>query len=156
MIERFASIHAQDVNEAAAAHIREAMARLDPSSPQLSRELFRIGLEALAGYRDPGEPRCFLEKTPKNEEHFEEIFQGFPEARVIHLVRDPRAVYLSNKRSDAFRMEPDFAARQWVKSLRCVLRQVAKFDRATRICSPGPRRRFTTSATSSAWISTPR
>jgi hypothetical protein len=131
MLDRFADeFRAGEARADAARRVREGVAALDPASPLLGRELIRIALEALAAARDPAGARCFLEKTPKNEEHFDEIFRMFPEARVIHLVRDPRAVYLSNKRSEAYRMEPGFAARQWVKSLRYSLRQVVKFGRA--------------------------
>lgn len=117
----------------AARRFHEGAARLDPASPTLARDLIGLVLHALAAARDPAGARCFLEKTPKNEAHLDEIFASFPQARVVHLVRDPRAVYLSNKRSDAFRMEPDFAARQWVKSLGCILRQTTKFARAPQI-----------------------
>jgi hypothetical protein len=127
---RFADYRAGEARAEAAGRIRAQVRRLDPASPTLGRELIRIALEALAAARDPSAARCFLEKTPKNEEHLDEIFQVFPQARIIHLVRDPRAVYLSNKRSETYRMEPGFVARQWVKSLRCALRQVVKFGRA--------------------------
>lgn len=127
LLSRFADFRAGDHQAAAAARIRLGVEGLDPASPAMPRELFRISLEALAAARDPGAASCFLEKTPKNEEHLGEIFALFPSARVIQLVRDPRAVYLSNKRSDAFRMAPDFAAQQWVKSIRYILRHVVKF-----------------------------
>lgn len=127
LISRFADFRAQDRQMAAADRIRLGMATVDPGSADLPRELFRISLEALAAAQDPGGAKCFLEKTPKNEEHLDEIFALFPRARVIQLVRDPRAVYLSNKRSDAFRMTPEFAAQQWVKSIRRILRHVVKF-----------------------------
>lgn len=117
----------------AARRFDEGAARLDPASPTLARELVGVVLDALAAARDPAGARCFLEKTPKTEAHLDEVFASFPQARVIHLVRDPRAVYLSNKRSDAYRMEPDFAARQWVKSLGCILRQTTKFARGPQI-----------------------
>lgn len=131
MLDRFADgFRAGKAQKLAAARVREGVAGLDPGDPALGRSLIAIALRALAAFRDPADACCFLEKTPKNEEHFDEIFRDFPEARVIHLVRDPRAVYLSNKRSDEYRMEPDFAARQWVKSLRHALRQVVKFGRA--------------------------
>lgn len=133
LLDRFADYRAGEARAEAARWIRAGVSDLDPASPVLGRELIRISLEALSAARDPAGARCFLEKTPKNEEHLDEIFEIFPQARVIHLVRDPRAVYLSNKRSDSYRMEPGFAARQWVKSLRCTLRQVVKFGRGPQI-----------------------
>lgn len=133
LLEWFADFARDEAYEAGAARIRAGVQALDPTSPGLTRALFALVLEAVACVRDPGQARCFLEKTPKNEAHFDEMFRAFPTARVIYLVRDPRAVYLSNKRAEAFRMEPGFAARQWVKSLRSVLRQVVKFGGAERI-----------------------
>jgi hypothetical protein len=130
LLDRFADHRAGEAQAEAARLIRQGVPGLDPAAAGLGRELIRIALEALAAARDPTGARCFLEKTPKNEEHLDEIFRTFPQARVIQLVRDPRAVYLSNKRSEAYRMDPAFVARQWVKSLRCALRQVVKFGRA--------------------------
>lgn len=129
----FAEYLAGEGQAEAIRRIGAGSARLDPASPTLARELIGLTLEALAAARDPAGARCFLEKTPKNEAHLDEIFTGFPRARVIHLVRDPRAVYLSNKRSDAYRIEPEVAARQWAKSLGCILRQAAEFGRGPQI-----------------------
>lgn len=40
----------------------------------------------------------FVEKTPSNYCHADKIFADFPNARIIHLLRDPRDNYLSLKR----------------------------------------------------------
>lgn len=42
--------------------------------------------------------RIPCEKTPQNVFYLQEIFDLFPQARVINIVRDPRAVLLSQKR----------------------------------------------------------
>lgn len=39
--------------------------------------------------------RRWAEKTPKNILHIEYLFRLFPEARFIHMIRDPRDVYCS-------------------------------------------------------------
>lgn len=39
-----------------------------------------------------------VEKTPQNVFYLKDIFHHFPQARIINLVRDPRAVMLSQKR----------------------------------------------------------
>lgn len=38
------------------------------------------------------------EKTPANLYHVPELLEWFPNARILHTFRDPRAVYISNKR----------------------------------------------------------
>ncbi len=93
------------------------VAALDPDDPALPRALFLLGLERWSRTVDPGEAVAFLEKTPKTEEHLPALFAAFPTAKVLFAVRDPRGVYVSNRRSPAFRQEPDFIARQWVRSL---------------------------------------
>lgn len=45
--------------------------------------------------RNGAEIAC--EQTPRNVFHLEEIHRVFPRARVVHMVRDPRAVLLSQK-----------------------------------------------------------
>ena len=98
---------------------------LDLDDPALARAVFRIGLERWSRKHNPKQAVAFLEKTPKNEEHLEALFAAFPNAKVLYLLRDPRALYISNSRSPLPRMAPDFIARQWVKSVRRVLTYVA-------------------------------
>lgn len=45
-----------------------------------------------------GKPR-WAEKTPRNIEFIEDIFQYWKDAQFIHVVRDPRDIYVSRKRS---------------------------------------------------------
>jgi PAS domain-containing protein len=111
----------------------ERVEALDIASPTLAREIFRIGLERWSRKRNPGDAIAFLEKTPKNEEHLRSLFENFPAARVVYLLRDPRAVYISNRRSEIYRIEPAFAAMQWVKSVRNVLKQFIKPEFGSRI-----------------------
>lgn len=57
-------------------------------------------LDSLFGtYADRlGKPR-WCEKTPGNVLHMDRIFQGWPDARMIHLMRDPFDAYTSMKRT---------------------------------------------------------
>ncbi len=61
----------------------------------------------------------FGDKTPSHAAHLEQIFRDFPEARVIHIVRDPRGTLLSLSRmpwasasdvANAFLYENDWRA----------------------------------------------
>lgn len=40
----------------------------------------------------------WVEKTPSNVPYAEELFRLFPDAKLIHLLRDPRAVFASRRR----------------------------------------------------------
>jgi hypothetical protein len=44
-------------------------------------------------------PRIFVEKTPANDYFSADLFKYFPEARLVQIVRDPRAVYASRQRA---------------------------------------------------------
>ncbi len=45
--------------------------------------------------------RMWVEKTPTNERLLERLWREFPEGKVIHVVRDPTAVFASNKASSS-------------------------------------------------------
>jgi hypothetical protein len=53
------------------------------------------------------------QKTPRFVRHLDLIIGAFPDAVVIHLVRDPRAVVSSLMRSDVHRSTAYHAARRW-------------------------------------------
>lgn len=56
------------------------------------RGVFRILMEAYAGRKR----RAVIgEKTPAHFRHVETLLDWFPDARVVHMIRDPRAVYVS-------------------------------------------------------------
>lgn len=44
--------------------------------------------------------KYWVDKTPLNEFHVERLYAAFPEARFIHVVRDPRAILASRKKLD--------------------------------------------------------
>ncbi|HEX2078254.1 MAG TPA: sulfotransferase [Longimicrobium sp.] len=45
-----------------------------------------------------GEVRYWVEKTPTNERHLHRVRAAFPRAKVVHIVREPLAVYASHRR----------------------------------------------------------
>lgn len=61
----------------------------------------------------PGRPRLWAEKTPGNELRVAEILAAYPEARFVHIVRDPRATLASvvafNRSRRAFAPLPEAA-----------------------------------------------
>lgn len=61
------------------------------SLPHDDRGRFLAFVEALhcANPRRAARPRAWVEKTPENERHLDEVLRWFPTARFIHVVRDP-------------------------------------------------------------------
>lgn len=45
-----------------------------------------------------GEVRWWVEKTPTNERHLHRMWAAFPQAKVLHIVREPLAVFASHRR----------------------------------------------------------
>lgn len=70
---------------------------LAPDQPHTLRTPYRLTLDAWA--RSQGKPR-WGEKTPNNFFYVDLIAEMFPEARFLHIVRDPRAVVHSMNRFD--------------------------------------------------------
>ena len=70
--------------------------------------------------------RYWLEKTPYNERYARQIFDMWPQARCVHVVRDPRDNYVSYRRK-----HPDwtaaFFAQSWETSTRLGLRNQKEF-----------------------------
>jgi hypothetical protein len=58
-----------------------------------------LGLVAVA-LSDGPEPSAWVEKTPGHELCADEIFDLYPRARFVHVLRDPRAVAAATKRLD--------------------------------------------------------
>jgi hypothetical protein len=63
------------------------------------------------------ETAWWVEKTPLNEYYADEIFVRWPEARMLHIVRDPRDNYSSYERKHADWTAQHFA-RKWRRSTR--------------------------------------
>jgi hypothetical protein len=88
----------------------EARARIDALIPRGYREVF-LTLVELATERT-GKPRRG-EKTPAHEEWVTTLLDWFPESRVIHVLRDPRAVLASLRRVSWARQPLAFYAWRW-------------------------------------------
>jgi hypothetical protein len=112
-------------------HLTDAMVRLQESisfhaanNSINARNMFRTLLECLSFERPLEKRRRWLEKCPENEMHLQEIFEGFPEAKVIFNVRDPRAVYASYKKGKVENTAPDAIGRHWRKRVNYLLKYV--------------------------------
>ena len=68
---------------------------LAPDQPRTLRAPYQLTLDAWA--HGQGKPR-WGEKTPNNFFYVDLIYEMFPEARFLHIVRDPRAVVYSMNR----------------------------------------------------------
>ncbi len=68
----------------------------------------------------------WVEKSPYNERFADQIFEWWPEARCIHLVRDPRDNYASYRKKHP-NWTPEFFAWDWWQSLRKGLRNQKRF-----------------------------
>lgn len=62
-----------------------------------------------------GKPR-WAEKTPGNVRHVDRILARWPEARVVHIVRDPRDVFASFRRSGKYGGPADYG-RLWCDTI---------------------------------------
>jgi hypothetical protein len=67
-----------------------------------SRDLLGVTAQALAIVTG-GSPRLWVEKTPLHELHVDEIVAAYPEARFIHVLREPHSTIESIVRFDAGR-----------------------------------------------------
>lgn len=56
--------------------------------------------------------RYWVEKTPYNEWYVEDMFSFWPQAKCIHIIRDPRDNYLSYRRKHPH-WSPEFFAENW-------------------------------------------
>jgi omega-hydroxy-beta-dihydromenaquinone-9 sulfotransferase len=65
------------------------------STPILPHQVYEAMMRYETGLAGKAIP---CEKTPQNVFYLREIFDLFPQAKVIHMVRDPRAILLSQKR----------------------------------------------------------
>jgi len=61
------------------------------------------------------------QKTPRLVRYLPLLADHFPDARFIHLVRDPRAVVSSLIRSEVHRSTPWYGARRWVMDVQAGL-----------------------------------
>ena len=61
--------------------------------------------------RKQGKPR-WAEKTPGNIIHAERLFDLWPNAKLIHIVRDPRDIFASRRQAKKWD-DPDYFAELW-------------------------------------------
>jgi hypothetical protein len=72
--------------------------------------------------------KYWVEKTPHNEYHADKIFAWWPEARCIHIVRDPRDNYASYRRKHP-EWGPEYFAFSWRNSIHRGWRNRAQYGR---------------------------
>ena len=68
-----------------------------PAGPEPRSEAWPLAAVALAYAGHSGGVTRWVEKTPGAERHLDRIWVGFPDAKVIHVVRAPRDVAASHK-----------------------------------------------------------
>jgi len=70
--------------------------------------------------------RYWVEKSPYNEYFTDQIFTWWPEARCIHIIRDPRDNYISYQRKHPD-WTPEFFANNWKRSTQAGVRNQERF-----------------------------
>lgn len=100
---------------------------------------------AYAGTAAGGDLAIWVDHTPNNIRHFELLAVAFPEARFIHIVRDPRAVATSLKKVDWGPSHSHTGAQFWLQQVSFGLAAESFLgDRITRVryedlvCAPQP------------------
>jgi hypothetical protein len=68
----------------------------------------------------------WIEKTPYNEYYSEKIFEWWPKARCIHILRDPRDNFVSYRKKHP-NWSPQMFANNWVKSAKAGRTNIEKF-----------------------------
>lgn len=73
--------------------------------------------------------KLWVDKTPRNEMHLQEIWQSLPKAKIIYIARNPTAIINSRKRMDAFAGTPTkYFIQQLRQSLQTMLALQEKAD----------------------------
>lgn len=102
--------------------VRQEMRRLVAENYRDERDLLSAAVlafglangQAVSG-SGASPPRHWVEKSPYNEYYAARIFSWWPEARCIHILRDPRDNFLSYRRKHTS-WSPEFFAANWNRS----------------------------------------
>jgi hypothetical protein len=68
----------------------------------------------------------WVEKSPYNEYYARQIFDWWPDARCLHILRDPRDNFVSYRRKHP-NWEPEFFAANWIRSTAAGLGNLDRF-----------------------------
>ncbi|PWW81200.1 hypothetical protein CR164_11715 [Prosthecochloris marina] len=69
-----------------------------------------------------------IDHTPNNIENIDDLFEFFPESKIINLIRDPRAVFNSLKKTDWGEIDPEKFAYDWVRCVALTEMYAKKYD----------------------------
>jgi len=116
----YSDISFEDVRDALKGFLAEGDTQVKDFLPAAVRAFGKV-----SGVLNEGS-QAWVEKSPYNEFYTEEIFNWWPEARCIHIVRDPRDNYVSYKRKQPSWTVRVFA-RNWVRSTQAGLANQAKY-----------------------------
>lgn len=108
--------------------VHQAMAALIPSGKVSNKVYLEAAVQAFGQVSGSltEESRRWVEKTPYNEFYADQIFEWWPEARCVHVIRDPRDNFVSYKRKQPGWDSKTFAW-NWVRSTRAGLANQAKY-----------------------------
>ena len=114
-------------------YARSLFDRHAPFQPHLAIVMAVHG--ARHGHRTAVPVTYWVDKTPLNEFHVATLHAAFPEAKFIHMVRDPRAIFASRKQLNidihGTPGNPFKLLHKIVRSFRVARQDQARFGRAT-------------------------
>ncbi len=107
----------RDYSQISAADVRLAMREQLRASYRHDGDLLAAAVLAYGQVSGQlsAESVCWVEKTPYNERFADQIFAWWPEARCVHVVRDPRDNFVSYQRKHA-EWSPESFGLNWARS----------------------------------------
>lgn len=102
---------------------RLALERCDHHGDLLSASMLAYG--QVSGQISPA-TCAWVEKSPYNEFYTEQIYSWWPQARCIHIIRDPRDNYVSYRRKHP-NWSAEFFAANWRRSTRAGLTNLDRY-----------------------------
>jgi hypothetical protein len=100
------------------------------SANAVDRQIARLVEDLLLPLADRQRCRMLSEKTPSNTLVFAELMEVFPEARFVHVVRDPRATIASMLRVGGRAREKGLRAQSFTRSVRHAANHIKRSLRA--------------------------